>query len=107
MFNAPLSNRRAQNLIQSLDLQENSKILDIGCGNGALLRQTAAINKITGVGVDNNTSLIQDAIDLWKSQSTNSELTFICSDAALYLKDSENVDVIIGIGSEYVLGGVS
>lgn len=105
LFNAPLSLQKANYLIKALDLAPSSHVVDLGCGHGALLQYIASHNQIIGVGVDSDTDLIQQANTEWATQTSDSDVQFVRSDAAQYLQAMSPADVIICIGAEYIFGG--
>lgn len=105
MFNAPLSQDRAQHLITSLELSTGASVVDLGCGNGLFLETLALQHPIKGVGIDKDSDLIQNAKDKWGQQTSKSDLQFVCADVNDYIGDMPASDVIICIGAEYMFGG--
>jgi ubiquinone/menaquinone biosynthesis C-methylase UbiE len=53
--------RMVENLVQRLGIKENSKVLEIGCGSGALLYAIAKISSAKIYGYDYSKSLISEA----------------------------------------------
>jgi len=105
MFNSPLSYARAERLIEALTLSDSTILADFGCGDGAFLRCIASKYRVSGVGIDNDAALIEQAAKDTLEASPSSTVRFVCSDASSYLRDMEAVDVIVSIGSEFVFGG--
>lgn len=107
MFNAPMSQGRAQYLINTLDLLPQQTIVDFGCGDGIFLQILASQIPVIGYGIDNNDTLIQKAQANWDSTDHNNEssLKFISMDVNDYIRDMTPVDAIICIGAEYIFGG--
>ena len=52
MFNAPLGEPRAAELVGWLASVEPATVLDLGCGTGELLLRTVAATAAAGTGVD-------------------------------------------------------
>lgn len=104
MFNAPMSEDRAQYLIKKLELSPQQTVVDFGCGTGTFLQLLATQVQITGVGIDKNDDLIQTAQSNWNESNHDSVLKFISADANAYVKDMSPVDAIICIGAEYIFG---
>jgi len=73
------------------NIKVGSKVLDIGCGNGALTYDIASkVKKSSVFGID----LSQSNIDFAKLNFSNSNITYVCGDA---LKDLPNMkfDIIV------------
>lgn len=105
MFNAPMSQHRAEYLIEALGILPQQIVVDFGCGDGAFLQQLASQVAITGVGIDKDTNLIQKATSGWTQMDHESTLNFIATDVNTHIADMDPVDVIICIGAEYIFGG--
>jgi len=54
LFLCPLSMDKAEELIDALDLAENDRILDVGCGKGELLVRIVERCAVTAVGLEPN-----------------------------------------------------
>lgn len=106
MFNCPLSSQKAIRIIEQLNLTKNNYIVDIGCGEGELLISIAErYNYIAGIGIDNNSNSISIANQKAKTRISNELISFVCQDAKLFDWKARKTDLIISIGSEFILGG--
>ena len=105
MFNCPLSAERASRLIEQLNLENHDRVLDIGCGKGEFLIQVAERYDITGVGVDHNSDLTTWAEQKAKERDLSKNLSFVCQDARSFDWKAHKANLIICIGSEFILGG--
>jgi cyclopropane fatty-acyl-phospholipid synthase-like methyltransferase len=105
MFNAPMSLQRAEYLIDALDLSSSDHVVDLGCGSGTFLRMLATKHQVTGVGIDKDETLIQQAKDQWATQTSKSDLQFVSDEVIAYIQNMPPADVLICIGAEYIFGG--
>lgn len=105
MFNCPLSAERASRLIEQLNLESHDRVLDIGCGEGEFLTRIAERYDIAGTGVDRNLDLITRAEQKAKEKGLSKTLSFVCQDACSLNWETHKANLIICIGSEFILGG--
>jgi SAM-dependent methyltransferase len=100
-FLSPLSDRRADSLIQFLADGEPRLVLDLGCGWAELLLRTlSALSDSVGVGIDRD----PDAIEHGKANAVNrgldDRLTLIAGDASV--EAPESADAVICIGASQI-----
>ena len=105
MFNCPLGVERASRLIEQLNLESHDRVLDIGCGEGEFLTRIAERYDIAGTGVDHNLDLITRAEQKAKEKGLSKTLSFVCQDACSLNWETHKANLIICIGSEFILGG--
>lgn len=105
VFNSPLSLQRADYFIHILGIAPNSRVIDLGCGDGAFLIRMGRHTQIKGIGVDNSESLIEAANQALALETGASQLTFVCADATQYLDTVPPAEVIVCLGAEYIFGG--
>lgn len=105
LFNCPLSAEKANRLVEQLKLDSNCYALDIGCGEGEFLIRVAEQYGITGVGVDRNLELIALAKQKAEKRLPSTTLSFVCQDAQSFNWEAHKANLIICIGSEFILGG--
>jgi cyclopropane fatty-acyl-phospholipid synthase-like methyltransferase len=99
LFNAPLSERHATQLIDDLHLREKSQILDLGCGWGELLlRALTTMPEATGVGVDHDLAAVGRARAAALERNLLQSVTFVCADLLAYSNRPADVVFAIGIG---------
>ncbi|MEM8544162.1 MAG: class I SAM-dependent methyltransferase [Cyanobacteria bacterium P01_H01_bin.119] len=106
MFNCPLSTEKASRLIEQLHLGEyRNRVLDIGCGEGEFLIRVAERYNVTGIGIDHNLDLTVRAEQKAQERGLSENLSFICQDAQSFAWETHKANLIICIGSEFILGG--
>lgn len=76
-----------------IGLNENSKVLDLCCGYGTLLKVWSEVFGITGVGVDHSNHFLSIGNERLK-QAGLEKVILICEDVTKY-KDDEKYDVVI------------
>jgi len=102
-FNAPLSDERAEDLVEHLMRAERRSIVDLGCGRGELVRLTAAtLQSATVVGVDTDEVSIEAARQLAADSVGADRIRFEVADAATW---SGAVDGAVCVGASHAFGG--
>lgn len=76
-----------------IGLNESSKVLDLCCGYGTLLKVWNEVFGITGVGVDQSNHFLSIGRERLK-QAGSEKVLLICEDVTKY-KDDEKYDVVI------------
>lgn len=106
MLNCPLSTEKADRLVKQLELTNGCYVVDIGCGEGEFLIRVAEQYDVAGVGLYNNSDLIELANRKVKERiSSNSvSVSFVCQDARSF-NWNRHTDLMICLGSEFILGG--
>ena len=74
----------------SIGLNENSRVLDLCCGYGTMLKIWNQLYGINGVGIDRETSFIEKG----RSRLCDSKIELICGDVLQYT-DTKKYDVVI------------
>lgn len=105
MFNCPLSPEKANRLIEQLQLVGDCHVTDVGCGEGEFLVQVAERYKITGIGLDKNSGCTEQANEKVKARLAGKDVSFICQDAKSFTWETHKFNLMICIGSEFILGG--
>ncbi|MCA9296223.1 MAG: class I SAM-dependent methyltransferase [Phycisphaerales bacterium] len=94
-FNAPASVERIMFLLARLQPAENARILDVGCGRGAMLAMLAASAGIIGTGIDPDLAEITIARE---RPVTRGQLEFHCATFA-----DVPIDGILDVGFDAAL----
>ena len=99
----PTSHEKLMLLAEYCGVCEGSRVLDIGCGKGYLLRAWAKRWKIRGVGVDINSTSIAVGREKAKTEGLETRLTFVEGEARDYSND-EPFDIVTCIGAPFAVG---
>jgi precorrin-6B methylase 2 len=102
IWNAPLSETRAAELLDHLQLFDGCTVIDLGCGWGEILLRAVSRNreKITAVGIDTDAAHLERARALAENRGLNVE--FNQQPASEYTGLASRA---ICIGSSHALGG--
>jgi len=107
-FNAPLCNRRAEELLRRIPLDAGSRILDLGCGWAELLlRFVEAYDGTRGDGVDTSRRALDRGRALAERRGLAGRVTLHEADAARWAADAEPVDLAMAVGSSHAFGGTT
>lgn len=104
MFNAPLSEARADALVAALPISPGHHVLDLGCGSGGLLlRILAAHPATTGTGVDTAKEALDRGVLEAARRSLLGRVEFVEADAATFV---DLADIVVGVAASHAFGGV-
>jgi len=104
----PMSTAKFEGLLSLLNLKENCKVLDIGCGKGELLNRLAELFNISGIGVDISPYFIKDCKDRKSERIPDSDIKFLEMDGADYRPEkNELFDLTVCMGASFVYKGFS
>ena len=107
IWNNPISETKMSKYIESLALKPLQQVLDIGCGCGELLIRLVERYQVQGVGIDNSSDHIAEAINRANARDVQSHLRFKPKDAKSLSSANESFDVVICIGSSHAFGAGS
>lgn len=99
----PTSHEKLMRLAEYCGVREGSRVLDIGCGKGYLLRTWAKRWDIRGVGIDINSTSIAVGREKAKAEGLEVGLTFVEGEARDY-SDNEPFDIVTCIGAPFAIG---
>jgi SAM-dependent methyltransferase len=103
-FNSPLSEWRAAELVEGLDVPGSARVLDLGCGWGELLLRLLATRPgATGIGVDTSARAVDRGIAAARARGLADRVAFEISDAAA--TTHRPADVVLCVGSSHAWGG--
>ena len=101
-FNAPLSQERADALIDLLPLAPGRHVLDLGCGWGELLlRVVAAHSAATGTGVDADRQALDRARRAAAARGLYDRVEFVEGDLTTF---DDRGDLVLCVGAAHALG---
>lgn len=103
-FNAPLSDAKAAELVDSLHLEPGQRVVDYGCGWAELLlRAVGHVPGTVGLGVDSDEHAIDRGRANAEARGLTGRVTLELADATTWT--TEPADVAIGIGASHAWGG--
>ena len=105
VFMNPISPAKVDEFIDLLDLPDVSRVLDVGAGNGEMLRRLVRRWGCTGVGVDVSGPCTEQAREANASAGLSSAIEVVHEDGARFEAESESFDLSICMGAEWIWGG--
>ncbi len=103
-FCSPMSDARAQRLIELLTLSKKSTMVDVGCGKAAFLLQAMAETGAHGTGIDPNEAFLTSAETHAQQLQLQDRLELRRANAAETDLPPASFDVAICIGSSHAFG---
>lgn len=104
LWNAPVSEEKMAKVIETMDLRENQKVLDFGCGNGEVLIRLAERYRINGKGVDSSEIHIAEANRRANGRTSDSRIEFVLADVQSYPVEPNSLDLAICMGATHAFG---
>ena len=90
----------------NIDTKRIKRIVDFGCGKGAVLIYLAKRLKFQGLGIDIVSEFIESACNHSIENSVSDRLDFISSDILEYISQNEKYDIVIYGYDSGILGDV-
>ncbi|KZN31651.1 class I SAM-dependent methyltransferase [Pseudoalteromonas luteoviolacea] len=103
-YNSPLGPEAEQKLISLLNLESNSQVLEVGCGNGKFLHSLMAAYDASVIGVDVDQALIDRAIDGANNKFDKMRYQFLCRSFESSDFASHSYDLLICNGASHAFG---
>ncbi len=103
----PLNLEKLRLLGDICSLKEGQRVLDLGCGKGAMLVNWAYDHHILGVGVDQSSPFIEDAKQHAHRQDVGNKVNFVVDDPAVYPESHHQFDVIVAMGALNIGGSLA
>jgi len=100
-FNSPISSTKANELIEILGLNSESRVLDVGCGTGEFLIRVIEKFNAKGDGVDINSNSINEAQNIASSRIPDYGINFHKIDIKKFDKAPASFDCGICLGSTH------
>ena len=76
----PSSNYTAKKVVEFLNINENDRIIDLGCGDGRILFKAVQMKNCKGIGIDINQKLIDECKERVEKENLNNKLQFFVDD---------------------------
>jgi ubiquinone/menaquinone biosynthesis C-methylase UbiE len=100
----PISREKPMQLVEICDLKQGTRVLDIGCGKGYLLRRWAERWKVEGTGLELNPVFVCEARRLVEAEGVQNFVTVVEGRALEFHVDAEPYDVVTCIGAPFAIG---
>ncbi|MCA9995391.1 MAG: class I SAM-dependent methyltransferase [Anaerolineales bacterium] len=104
LFNSPISSKKADRLIQLLDISNDDHVLDVGCGNGEFLIRLIEVSAAHGLGIDINSELIAAAQKKASIRIPTAAYEFRIADIQKEPLNDASFELAICIGSTHAFG---
>lgn len=100
LFNSPMSEDKANKLINMLEIPKNGRVLDVGCGTGEFLLRLIESYRLDGLGIDIDKSALQTA-EKAAAKRVGSKAIFEAIDIKKFEATPESFDCGICLGSTH------
>ena len=104
LFNSPLSDEKADRLVNLLDLRPGNRALDVGCGTGEFLLRIVAHHGVHGIGIDRDSRCIAAAQEAAASRALSARCEFHAIDANEFAAGPGAFHLGMCIGSTHAFG---
>lgn len=101
----PMRSEKIDHLIEMLELPENSRVADIGCGKGEFLHRLYETYNISGIGVDISPYFIDDCKRLKAERAPEADIEYLLMDGKDFHPD-EQFDLSCCMGASWIWGGI-
>ena len=88
-----------------MGLDENTKVIDYGCGKGQALILWGRHFGISGIGIEISEGFCEIAAERIGSEGLSDRIKVVCADASTYPIQHNAYDVACCIGSSFIWGG--
>lgn len=105
VFMNPMSPAKVDEFIELLELPEDSRVLDVGAGNGELLRRLAQRWGCSGVGVDASLPCVTQFRDANVEAGLSDSVEVVHGDGARFEAPPSSFDAAFCMGAEWIWGG--
>jgi len=99
---SPLADESTARLLAALEVPRAASVIDIGCGNGAMLTRLLRGTGASGVGIDRNPAMIDRA----RQRSAGLIVEWVTGDAMAHPLLSRRYDSALCVGATGALGGL-
>jgi SAM-dependent methyltransferase len=103
-WNAPLGEAKTSLIIETLDLQAERRVLDVGCGCGEVLIRIGERYGIRGTGIDSSGEHVSEARRRAAGRVSEPAIRFVEADARSFPVKRESLDLAMCMGSTHAFG---
>ena len=104
LWNAPVSEQKMAQYIETLGLHEEQRVLDVGCGCGEVLIRTIERYGIRGVGIDSSTEFVAEAKRRSNGRVAETRIEFVEANAESFDVEPESLDLVMCLGATHAFG---
>ena len=104
VFNSPLSDQKVSRLIDLVELESGSRVLDAGCGEGEFLIRLIEAKDVEGLGIDSNSEVLKIAREKAKQRIPDANCIFQKRDLQKRSIKENDFEMAICIGSTHAFG---
>lgn len=107
LFNSPLSIEKADRIVSVLEVPENARALDAGCGCGEFLIRVIESGKAHGLGIDCDSTCIATARKNASRRIPENSYEFRDADIGTEPLEEDSFDLAVCLGSTHAFGSGS
>ena len=104
LWNAPVSEQSMSRYIDALDLRDNARVLDVGCGCGEVLIRVCRRYQSIGLGVDSSQAFLAEARRRASSCEPDLRISFDEADARSLALEEDSFDLVMCLGATHAFG---
>lgn len=101
----PMRSAKLDRFIDILDLEQGSRVLDVGCGKGEFLLRLNKKYNATGIGIDKSSYCFKDCKENKQKRAPDADINYLLMDAAEF-KTDEKFDLTSCMGASWIYGGI-
>ncbi len=103
----PLSAARAQALMRVMALEQDDRVLDIGCGKGNFLVDLLASTQARGIGVDINPAFIAAAAAAARERGVDDRIELRAGALQEKVASTDRFDAVVCMGASQAVGSLA
>jgi ubiquinone/menaquinone biosynthesis C-methylase UbiE len=104
LWNTPVSETKMARYIESLGLQQEQRVFDVGCGCGEPLIRIFERYGIHGTGIDSSADHISEAQRRSNSRTTDLRIEFVEANAQSFQIEPKSLDLVMCMGATHAFG---
>jgi SAM-dependent methyltransferase len=101
----PFASSKIEDIIEQLNLSNESRALDIGTGKAELLIRLVERYDVEAIGIDMSSPFLQEAHEQAAQRIPLKHFTLLEEDATTYTGDPESFDLACCLGACHIFGG--